>query len=205
MNSIIALKQKDLFTKRVLGMAGTAALLIAALFLAGCNTGVGYDVEEATSGRAVLSVQDDPGIYGTWRYDYDYVSGGVQYAGYEQYDISAGTLTYTYLDTINDEDYGMSFSGNIVNIVYNEDDDDTSGVIIIRYTSPPSDGTINYYNAVYFNNLTATTVQLGNAVNLSDYSSSEVEEEEDANANFTWGNVGNYIDWQYVNAQTRVP
>jgi predicted small secreted protein len=196
--SIIALKQKILFTKKVLGMAGAAALVIAAFFLAGCNTGVGYDVEEAASGRAVL---DDPSIYGTWRYEYDYEYDDVRYAGYEEYVISAGMLSYTYLDTINDDDYGMSFTGEIISVVYN---DSTSGVIIIKYTSPPSDGTINYYNAVYFDNLTATTVQLGNAVNLSDYSSSEVASSSAASANFTWGNVGNYIDWNYVNAQERV-
>jgi hypothetical protein len=96
----------------------------------------------------------------------------------------------------------MSFSGEIVDIVDNGSD---SGVIIIEYTDPPYDGNTGWYNAVYFNNMTATTVQLGNAVNLSDYSSSEVFSLGEANTNFTWANVGNYIDWDYVNEQTRQP
>jgi predicted small secreted protein len=202
MNSIIASKQKGLFAKKTLGMAGAAALIIAALFLAGCNTGVGYDAEEAAPDRAVLSVQADPSIYGTWRYEYDYTSGGVRYAGYEQYVIVNGSLTYTYHSYLPDV-YDMTFTADIVSVTYNTGN--VSGVIIIHYgATPPPGDTPYYYNAVYFNNQTMTTVQLANAVNLSDGSSSEVETLKEAQTKFTWANVSNYVNWNKVNPQTRI-
>jgi hypothetical protein len=185
-------------------MAGTAALIIAVLFLAGCNNALSYDAEETVSSRAVLDAL--PIIDGTWTYSYNYTSDGVQYAGHEEYVITSGSLTYTYLDTINNTDYGMSFAGTIVSVNYNPGN--TSGVIIIRYTSPPSDGTVNYYNAVYFNNLTENiprpdTVQLANAVNLSNYSNSEVANSTSASNAFTWTNASNYVNWNVVNLQSR--
>jgi predicted small secreted protein len=200
MNFIIALRQRSFFIKKTLEMAGAAALIIAALFLAGCNTGVGYDLDETAASRSILSILDNPVIDGTWRYEYDYVYNNVRYAGHEEYEITATTLSYTFWDDVAEDDYGMSFSGDIVSVVYNG----TSGVIIIEYGEPPIDGTFGHFNAVYFNNLTETTVQLGNAVNLSDYSSSEIEDENVAEDIFIWDNVDNYIDWDYVNIQTKV-
>jgi hypothetical protein len=209
MNAIIALKHKSLFKKKAFGMAGAAALIIAALFLAGCNTGVGYDLEQTKSDRAVLSVLDDPSIAGTWRYEYDYTSGNVHYSGYEEYVITllsetTGTLSYTFYDNPGG-DYGLSFTADIVDIV---DSDGTSGIIIIQYDDPPYDGTANWYNAVYFQNLSGDnepgdTVQLANAVNLSDYSSSQVHDLIDAETDFTWENVEDYIFWSVVNEQIR--
>jgi hypothetical protein len=196
MYPIIALKQKSFFTKKAFGMAGAAALLIAALLLVGCNNAVGYDAGEMASSRTVL---DTPDIYGIWQYSYDYYDNlDVHHFGYEKYVITASSLTYTTDDNLYGS-YG-NYTANIVDVV---DNDSTSGVIIIQYISPPPDGTADYYNAVYFNNLTATTVKLANAINLSDYSSSEEEDEEDAYANFTWANVDNYVDWDIVNPQSR--
>jgi hypothetical protein len=209
MNSIIALKHKSLFKKKAFGLVGAVAFIIAALFLVGCNTGVGYDLDETRSDRGVLSVLDDPSIYGTWRYTYDYdykdQNEVTQHAsGYEEYVITAGTLKYTYVYD-QDDTYDSTFTADIIDIV---DSDSTSGIIIIQYTTPPADGTVEYYNAVYFQNLSGDnvpgdTVQLANAVNLSDYSSSEVEDEEEAYDNFTWENVEDYIFWMYVNEQIR--
>jgi hypothetical protein len=199
MNLVIASNKKSLFTKKAFGMAGAAALIIATLFLAGCNTGMGYDIDEATPDPAVRSVLDDPDIYGTWRYDYNYTSDNVQYTGYEQYVIATGTLAYTFYDELYG-DYG-SFTASIAEVVYNEDSD--SGVIIIQYVNPPTEDEAPF-NAVYFDNLTTTTVQLANAVNLSDYSSSAVGTLTEAQNNFTWANVDDYINWTYVNAATKV-
>jgi hypothetical protein len=206
MYKVIALKRRSLLIKKAFGMAGVAALFIAALFLAGCSNAVGYDAEETVSSRSVLTV---PSIYGTWRYAYNYTSGGVQHTGYEEYEITGsggtGGLSYTF-DYNGADDYGLSFAAEIVDIIYNIGD--ASGVIIIRYTSPPDDGTDTYYNAVYFNNLTAgtpDTVRLANAVNLSDYSNSQVSSSTDAATNFTWTNVGNYVNWSVVNPQERQP
>jgi hypothetical protein len=184
----IASKRKSLFAKKAFGLAGAAALFIAVLFLAGCSTDGDND--------------DDPSIQGVWLYTYDYTSEGTRYAGYEEYVITGNTLTYTYWDTINEKDWGMSFSGNIVN---GNNTGNTSGVIIIAYTNAPDDGTDGYYNAVYFDNLTATTVQLGNAYKLSPPppSSSQVATPGEASTNFTWANVDDYIDWDQVHAQTR--
>jgi hypothetical protein len=184
-------------------MAGAAAFVIAALFLAGCNLGVGYDTEEAAPSRTLVSVTDDLSIEGTWKYEYSYTSGGTVWSGYEQYVITGTTLSYTYWDETNEDDYGLSFSGDISALNYNEGN--ASGVIIVQYTSPPEGDTPDYYNAVYFNELTANTVFLANAVDLNNNSaSSEVEELEDAEDNFTWANASNYVDWNAVQEQGRV-
>jgi hypothetical protein len=209
MKQKIASKRKSLFTKKTFELAGVVVFIITALFLAGCSTGVGYDIDKATSGRAALSVMDDPSIYGTWEYTYDYYDDqDVHHFGYEEYVITgsgtSGTISYTFHDNLYG-DYG-NFDAEIADIVYNNGD--TSGVILIHYTSPPTEDDEDKYNAVYFQALTGDnepgdTVQLANAVELPIYDSSAVDTLLEAEEKFTWEYADLYIDWDYVNPQIR--
>jgi hypothetical protein len=214
MYQIIASKRKILSTKKTFELAGVVILIIAALFLAGCSTGVGYDLDETTSGRALLDdPEDPPSIYGTWLYTYDYLDdyGDRQY-GYDKYVIVEGeddapdTLTYTSV-YYPDEDWNSTFTAEIVQI--NLNGDGLSGVIIIEYIVPPTGGNAGWYNAVYFDELeeklTGDTVKLANAVILSNYNSSQVATLLEAQTNFTWANAVNYIYWGIVNPMIRQP
>jgi hypothetical protein len=200
MNQKIASKRKSLFIKKAFGMAGAAAFIIAALFLAGCSTGVGYDVDEAASGRAVLSVMDVPSIYGTWRDEYE----NPYSSGYEEFEITGSTLTYTFSATPGG-DYGLSYVADIAEIVYSDEINYTSGVIIIEYTTPPADNEAYTFNAVYFDGLTEDTVVLANAVTLPSYLPSAVATLTAAEDKFIWDDDYKYIDWENAAEQTRQP
>jgi hypothetical protein len=207
----IASKRKSLFSKGFFELAGAAIFIILALFLAGCSTGVGYDLDETASDRAILGdLEDPPSIEGTWKlvYDYDIKDGNGNvvdhFSGYEQYVITGSTLSYIFHDSIYDFDYA-DYTVDIVELNLNEDD--TSGVIIIHYgANPPYGDTPGYYNAVYFDDLTETTVYLANAVEINDdNASAEVATFALAHNKFIWDDFEDYVNWDIVKPQIRQP
>ena len=152
-------------------------------FLGGCST----EPEDDTNHPGTLPDR----LIGTW----DSVG--------DQYVITANTLIYnagwesSFAETIV---FVSNYSGN-------------SGVIIVRYTSPPTHNVwntdkpfyVNSYNytAVYYQNLSNTTVQLANVINLDDWSSVDTRTRQEAETKFTRGNARKYINWSVVRPFTK--
>lgn len=97
---------------------------------------------------------------------------------------------------------GFSFKGNIVFV---SNWSGTSGVMIIRFIEYPDwDGhNGNSYSAIFYRNLGTSSVQLANAIVLSDLSAPDTATLEEAIENFTRGRIGRYVDWGAVQPQTR--
>jgi hypothetical protein len=111
------------------------------------------------------------------------------------------TIEYGYGGGISPFDYG----GTIVFVSnYNAD----SGVIIVKY-APGKKPSYPLYNdgdfgAVYYRNLTGDSVQLANAINLSDMSAPDTASQEEAVEKFTRMMRGSYVDWSAVQPQRRM-
>jgi len=119
----------------------------------------------------------------------------------ERYVIEENTIQYGYGEGESQYDY----KGDIL-FVSNYSAD--SGVIIIKYfdTERPSytgyNG--NLFFGIYYRNLKNNTVQLANAINLSDFTAPDTKTPEEAIAKFTRLKMGNYVDWSAVQHQSRV-
>ena len=96
-------------------------------------------------------------------------------------------------------DYGDAYAGTI-EFVSNYSNN--SGVIIIKYSTPPANliyGTEqpfyngNDYTAVYYRNLTNAEVDLARAINLIDFSSVDTATLNEAKSKFTRGKMGDYV------------
>jgi hypothetical protein len=152
-------------------------------FFSGCST----EPEDDTNHPGTLPAP----LTGTWD------------SGWDQYVITGTTLAYN-------AGWEASFTGTIVFV---SNHSNNSGVIIVRYTAPPTHNVWNTdkpfhvagydYTAVYFQNLTNTTVQLANVINLSDFSSVDTRTREEAESKFTRGNAGKYINWSVVTPFTK--
>ncbi|MDR2768872.1 MAG: hypothetical protein LBB82_11170 [Treponema sp.] len=166
-----------------------AALCLCFLYPAGCDMygygtigGAGENVPGVLPGR----------LYGQW-----------VYAG-ERYTISAGSI----IDTIKYEYTGgasspFDFEGTIAFVSnYN----DSSGVIIVEYnvqrpTYPLHNG--NFYGAVYYRYLTASSVKLANAINLADMSAPDTVTFSEAVTKFNRNNQGSFVNWGNVQPQRK--
>ena len=150
--------------KRIL-FTGLVLVLLAG-FLGGCKVDPEIDIEGELS----------PLLENKW----------VGASGYgDNYTItqkgSTGTLKYV-------DGYG-DYEGNIAVVVNSSPN---SGIIIVKYTKGAPDSN-SKYTGVYYRNLTTTTVQLANAYNTSDWTPAVTATLEEAKANFTSSNVGNYV------------
>lgn len=117
----------------------------------------------------------------------------------ERYIIDQNTIQYGYGGGESETNY----KGNI-RFVSNYSSD--SGIIIIEYTErpyyPKYNG--NSFAGIYYRNLANNTVQLANAINLTDSSAPDTATLEEAVGKFTRFATGNYVDWGVVNPQKRV-
>jgi hypothetical protein len=147
-------------------------VLLTFAFLGGCNV----NGEDDTNYEGALPES----IKKTWS------SSG------DGYIIGTNNFQYT-------SDYDGAFTG-VISFVSNYSAN--SGVIIIKYTNPPThliwetdqpfyDG--KDFTAIYYQNLTGNTVQLATVVNLVDYSSVNTASLEEAKAKFTRSQIGNYV------------
>ena len=152
-------------------------LLIVAALLGGCNIGG----EDDTNHEGTLP----DGLRKTWNGSGD---------GYIIGSSGPGDTNFQYTS-----DYEGAFTG-IISFVSNYSAD--SGVIIVKYTDPPTHliwGTEqtfyngNDYTAIYYQNLSGNTVQLATAISLDDFSSVNTATLEEAKAKFTRSQIGNYV------------
>jgi hypothetical protein len=58
--------------------------------------------------------------------------------------------------------------------------------------------------AIYYRNLKAGSIQLANAINLSDRTAPDVASQAEAVAKFTRMKMGLYVDWGVVQPQRRI-
>jgi len=81
-----------------------------------------------------------------------------------------------------------------------------AGVIIIEYAEAPTYPLYNgkQFFAVYYRDLKTDTVQLANAINLSDFSAPDTETLEEAVKKFTRLSIGAFINWGIVQHQSKV-
>ena len=174
------------FVKRAAFLA-FALVLSAGLMLVSCDNGGG-----GGSGGGNLS------LVGTWVYNY-------------------GSGEDKYIITDNSLEYVGGFKGAIRHLEYFTP---TAGVIIIEYDAngkqeywdysnwPAIDGPyppLGDFYGIYFINLSSTSVQLANAAdNGGDpYYRCEAANLNDAKAKFTAGNVGDFVDWSFVQPQVK--
>ena len=119
----------------------------------------------------------------------------------ERYVITDTALVYGYGGGASPFDYAgtIAFVSN-----YTSD----SGVIIVKYDPGKNPGYPNYNNgefcAVYYRNLADGSVQLANAINLSDMSAPDTATLDEAAAKFTRMMMGVYVDWGAVQPQRRM-
>ncbi|MDR2362901.1 MAG: hypothetical protein LBD65_00590 [Spirochaetaceae bacterium] len=118
--------------------------------------------------------EDHFSLIGTWRSDYD---------GYE---ITGTTMTY-----IDNSGYGYGFTGTIREFV---EFTGASGVILVEYTTPPTAYTPpGNFQGVYYKDLTANSVKLGNAYNVANPTTQvEVASLALAREKFKLANIGLY-------------
>jgi hypothetical protein len=117
---------------------------------------------------------------------------------------------YTITDTTIEYGYGggssvYDFSGT-VEFVSNYSAG--SGVIIVKY-DPAKKPRYPLYNgggfgAVYYRNLQAGSIQLANAINLSDMSAPDTAALDEAVEKFTRTAMNAYVDWGNVQPQQRI-
>ena len=144
--------------------AGLVLFLLAG-FLGGCSSDV--KDEENTKGlpNGLVGKWVDP----TWGDFYEITRSG-------------GTETLKY-----DSGYGSPSQGTIEFV---SNFDANTGVIIVNYTTASDPG--KPFGAVYYRNLTVSTVQMSDAYN-GDYSSPNTATREEAIAKFTRGKTGDFI------------
>jgi len=172
--SFFSFGRGKILLKKALLICLALSLLWAAF--AGCDTGTVGEDDGNIPGTLPA------GLAGTWE-DFDSFT----------IDTTATPATLEY----NDGGYGFGYKGNIVFV---SNYDSGSGIIIVQYTTPPTEGYINgrNYHGVYYRELTSDTVKLANTTNLSDYSSVDTVASGDAINKFTKGKMGDYVDWSYV-------
>ena len=159
-------------------LAGLLCLASAFLFLScpmeGSTGGGGGDGGGGGGGNT-------PTLYGTWQ-------GVVKPTNTpDTYTISATELRYDD----NSPAYNFEYKGSITKIVTF---DNASGVIIIQYTEvPASQGTVGGYFGVYYRDLSAGTVKMANAYDLSQNAYPSAASSGDADKMFTEGNAGKYV------------
>jgi hypothetical protein len=193
--------------KKALSLVFMACLIAGAMIFAGCGQTVGYDADpvlQNETSRTLAGITANPpsALDGEWRDVYN--PGDGSYDGYIfAINGTTGDVTYTLADLSGGQpnDYGLSFTADIIFTEYatttNVND---SGVMVIKFISAPYDANADEFSAIYFRNLTATTVELANANAPLD------PEDEDslhgtatettlaaALANFTWNNVDDYV------------
>ena len=112
-------------------------VVMAAGLMLGCDT----DGDSWTDDHVL-----NPNLRGTWVYAYSYTYAGVEYSGEDIYTITDTTVT---------DPYGTT-SGSI-QYVHHFDKGKTAGFLIIKRNSD------NKFDAVYYKNLTSTSVIIGNA------------------------------------------
>ena len=171
--------KKKAIGKKMLFVAMVLVLLV--VFFSGCQ----FEPERFSNFPGELP----SGLIGDWEFRIE----GFFIDGYE---IDGDTLAY--ISSFGEDDFG--YKGNIAFVAnFNA----TSGVIIIRYTEPPNyniwDTDDPYYEdgydyaAIYFRNLTATSVQMAKAINRSENSSPATKDIVSAIFKFTLSERGNYV------------
>jgi hypothetical protein len=119
----------------------------------------------------------------------------------EQYTITDTAITYGYAESPSVYDYAGT-------IAFVSNYSSNSGVIIIRYDAGKKPGYPLYnggdFGAVYYRNLQADSIQLANAINLSDMSAPDTRTLEEAVEKFTRTAMGAYVSWGAVQPQQRV-
>lgn len=206
-------------------MAWAAAIFITAF--SGCEQGLTSDggavpqadVKERVFARLPSANRSADGILsveGSWKEVWDEDTGG-----YEAYVITAptdgvfGKIAYTFsMDSSGSDDFGLSFTGDVIDIFYETGEDGvTHGVIIIQFITPPYDGISGWYSAVYFNELTEETVRFANAAEKRyvdpqwEFGTAERETEGEAFAEFIWENWEKFVQlpWNEILPQERQP
>jgi hypothetical protein len=125
---------------------------------------------------------------------------GTSGAPADGYLITGNLIEYVYHGK---DSAGMDFKGDIV-FVSNYSSD--SGLIIIKYTVPPtySGYNGNSFCATYYRGLRANSVQLANATAFPAYTCADTATLEEAKAKFTRMTMGNYVSWTVTQPQTRI-
>lgn len=171
-----------------------AVLLFAAMLLAGCDLygKIGTDDQNIQGALPAL-------LRGEWVY----IQPGLHTPA-ERYIIEENTIQYGYGGN-DDGGSEYDFKGHI-RFVSNYNN--SSGVIIIEYieTERPSYAAYNgnSFFGIYYRNLKTNTVQLANAINLTDFTSPDTATLEEAIEKFTRLRMGIYVDWSVVQHQSRV-
>jgi hypothetical protein len=107
---------------------------------------------------------------------------GTWSSGYDGYEITPTTLNYDDGMAPGSEWDGGDYTSDIE---YVHKFSETAGVIIVKYTTAPASSTAGKYQGVYFKDLEADTVLLGNAYTVADYTQSpEVDSLEAAKDKF---------------------
>jgi hypothetical protein len=121
-----------------------------------------------------IGCKDEPdesaAIIGNWTSQYN-----------DGYNINKNSFVY------DDGGYGYGYSGTIKEFV---EFNSTSGIIYFEYDTPTE--VAGKFNAIYYKNLTAATVEMGTASN-ADYSNPAVATLEEAKQTFTRETVGTYV------------
>ncbi|MDR1250636.1 MAG: hypothetical protein LBK62_00560 [Treponema sp.] len=105
----------------------------------------------------------------------------------DTYGISAATLEYDD----NSAAYHFEYAGDIKKITAFTS---SAGVIILQYTSvDPSQGTAGDFFGVYYRELSAGTVKMANAYDLTNQEYPSADSLEQAQTQFTVGNAGKYV------------
>jgi len=109
-----------------------------------------------------------------------------------QYGYGAGESEYDYKGDIR---FVSNYSAN-------------SGVIIIEYIDAERPAYAGYngnsFFGIYYRNLSNSTVQVANAIRLTDLSSPDTATLEEAIEKFTLANRGTFVNWSNVQYQNRV-
>jgi hypothetical protein len=100
------------------------------------------------------------------------------------YTINARTFVY------DDGGYGFGYAGTIEEIV---EINTSSGIIYFEYDDKPA-GAAGAFNAIYYKDLTSTTVQLATAFN-ADYTNPATATLEQAKAKFTQATAGDFVSF----------
>jgi hypothetical protein len=108
-----------------------------------------------------------------------------KWVDYDSFEITAGTIKY------DDGGYGFGYEGTIRFI---SNYDSKSGVIIVEYTTGAPLAT-KPFHAIYYLNLTGTTVSLNNTWDATDaLYSADTDTLDAAKEKFTLASMGNWMD-----------
>ncbi|GHV18837.1 hypothetical protein FACS189493_8450 [Spirochaetia bacterium] len=146
-------------------------------------------------------------IYGKVGGDDGNIPGGLPFQLQGKWRSSPGD-NYVITDTEITYDGGVGISGGTnytgtIRFVSNYSPD--SGLIIIEYTVKPAYSGYNGkdFFAIYYKDLTANTMQMANATILGPNTCPDTATLEEAVEKFTRMQMGNYVDWSFVQPFTR--